>query len=202
VPRSAVTPVRSVTRSGSQGGRNLISQVVKCAMPFRPYVCLCIVGGMRCFYGWGKHALQLSRLPQRRVCISLSGGNADSTSDTLCRRQGSHSRDKGLPIPGAAACLHNGRTVFGWGKTSNALFAEICHLLSWIGQILRNKEEILRNKDEIFNRIDGDISIKGLRQWDAWGNWHKRQKPQSPVRNRQARKVANAKGLNRNTNLT
>jgi len=39
------------------------------------------------------------------------------------------------------------------------------------------------------------------------GRCHKRQKPQAPtpqapVRNRQTRKVANAKGLNRNTNLT
>jgi len=39
------------------------------------------------------------------------------------------------------------------------------------------------------------------------GSCHKRQKPQSPtpqtpIRNRQTRKVANAKGLNRNTNLT
>jgi len=31
---------------------------------------------------------------------------------------------------------------------------------------------------------------------------HKRQKPQAPIRNRQTRKVANAKVLNRNTNLT
>jgi len=36
---------------------------------------------------------------------------------------------------------------------------------------------------------------------------HKRQNPQAPtpqapIRNRQTRKVANAKGLNRNTNLT
>ena len=40
-----------------------------------------------------------------------------------------------------------------------------------------------------------------------WGSCHKRQKPQAPtpqepIRNRQMRKVANAKGLNRNTNLT
>ena len=39
------------------------------------------------------------------------------------------------------------------------------------------------------------------------GGCHKRQKPQAPtpqapIRNRQTRKVANAKGLNRNTNLT
>jgi len=39
------------------------------------------------------------------------------------------------------------------------------------------------------------------------GSCHKRQKPQAPtpqapIRNRQTRKVANAKGTNRNTNLT
>jgi len=39
------------------------------------------------------------------------------------------------------------------------------------------------------------------------GSWHKRQKPQAPtpqapIRNHQKRTVANAKGLNRNTNLT
>jgi len=43
--------------------------------------------------------------------------------------------------------------------------------------------------------------------WDIVDSCHKRQKPQAPtpqapVRNRQTRKVANAKGLNRNTNLT
>ena len=42
---------------------------------------------------------------------------------------------------------------------------------------------------------------------DKAGSWHKRQKPQAPtpqapMRNRQMRKVANVKGLNRNTNLT
>jgi len=39
------------------------------------------------------------------------------------------------------------------------------------------------------------------------GSCHERQKPQAPtpqapIRNRQTRKIANAKGLNRNTNLT
>jgi len=50
---------------------------------------------------------------------------------------------------------------------------------------------------------------KPLRLWALvnWGSCHKRQKPQAhtpqaPIRNRQTRKVANAKGLNRNTNLT
>jgi len=37
---------------------------------------------------------------------------------------------------------------------------------------------------------------------DCSGSFHKRQKPQAPIRNRQTRKVANAKGLNCNTNLT
>jgi len=34
------------------------------------------------------------------------------------------------------------------------------------------------------------------------GSCHNRQKPRAPIRNRLTRKVANAKGLNRNTNLT
>jgi len=34
------------------------------------------------------------------------------------------------------------------------------------------------------------------------GSCRKRQKPQAPIHNRQTRKFANAKGLNRNTNLT
>jgi len=43
--------------------------------------------------------------------------------------------------------------------------------------------------------------------WMKLGDCHTRQKsqaptPQAPIRNRQTRKVANAKGLNRNTNLT
>jgi len=41
-----------------------------------------------------------------------------------------------------------------------------------------------------------------LRGVKLWGSCHKRQKPQAPIRNRQARKVANAKGLNRNNNHT
>jgi len=46
-----------------------------------------------------------------------------------------------------------------------------------------------------------------LRSQAKTGSCHKRQKPQAPapqapVRNRQMRKVGNAKGLNRNTNLT
>jgi len=52
--------------------------------------------------------------------------------------------------------------------------------------------------------------LRSLEKWrdsiDQRGSCHKRQKPQAPtpqapIRNRQTRKVANAKGLNRNTNL-
>ena len=46
-----------------------------------------------------------------------------------------------------------------------------------------------------------------ISSWYSKGSCHKRQKPQAPtpqaqIRNRQTRKVANVKGLNRNTNLT
>jgi len=41
-----------------------------------------------------------------------------------------------------------------------------------------------------------------ISQPEEMGGCHKRQKPQAPIRNRQTRKVANAKGLNRDTNLT
>jgi len=44
------------------------------------------------------------------------------------------------------------------------------------------------------------------RKYFLMGSCHKRQKPQAPtpqapIRNRQTRKVTNAKGLNRNTNI-
>jgi len=50
----------------------------------------------------------------------------------------------------------------------------------------------------------GDVSVPSYSQT---GSCHKRHKPQAPtpkapIRNRQTRKVANAKGLNGNTNLT
>jgi len=49
---------------------------------------------------------------------------------------------------------------------------------------------------------------KQITLFTCLGSCHKRQKPQAPtmqapiIRNRQTRKVANAQGLNRNTNLT
>jgi len=50
-------------------------------------------------------------------------------------------------------------------------------------------------------------AIRIIRPRSLTGSCHKRQKPQAPtpqapIRNRQMRKVVNAKGLNRNTNLT
>jgi len=56
--------------------------------------------------------------------------------------------------------------------------------------------------------VDKSESFEGGLRWkELPGSCHKRQKPQAPtpqapIRNRQTRKVANAKGLNRNTNLT
>jgi len=63
-----------------------------------------------------------------------------------------------------------------------------------------------------FSRVDL-LMIKtrktgeGLGRSTKRGSFHKRLKPQAPtpqapIRNLQTRKVANAKGLNRNTNLT
>jgi len=48
---------------------------------------------------------------------------------------------------------------------------------------------------------------QGCGRGEYTGSCHKRQKPQAPmpqapIRNRQTRKVTNAKGINRNTNLT
>jgi len=45
------------------------------------------------------------------------------------------------------------------------------------------------------------------KKWERMGSCHNRQKTQAPtpqalIHNRQTKKVANAKGLNRNTNLT
>jgi len=55
--------------------------------------------------------------------------------------------------------------------------------------------------------IDSGLVKVSLDAWSGMGSCHKRQKPQAltpqaPIRNRQTRKVANAKGLNCNTNLT
>jgi len=44
--------------------------------------------------------------------------------------------------------------------------------------------------------------VKRLRTLAFAGTCHKRKKPQAAIQNNQTRKVANAKGLNHNTNLT
>ena len=68
----------------------------------------------------------------------------------------------------------------------------------------------------IFRDFQGGLSLESLKFVSVssyllflsrTGSCHKRQKPQAPtpqapIRNRQTRKVANAKGLNRNTSLT
>jgi len=58
----------------------------------------------------------------------------------------------------------------------------------------------------VLNQFPGNLKVQKEAHSDRMplhtGSCHKRQKPQAPIRNRQTRKVANAKGLNRNTNLT
>ena len=66
----------------------------------------------------------------------------------------------------------------------------------------------------MLDKVVGErISVHEFTMWRSkWtssysGSCHKRQKPQAPtpqapIRNRQTRKVANAKGLNRNSKLT
>jgi len=68
-------------------------------------------------------------------------------------------------------------------------------------------EALLRNQKRSRNPTTDSSLLKMLFDLGNMGSCHKRQKPQAPtpqapVRNRQTRKVANAKGLNRNTNLT
>jgi len=60
-----------------------------------------------------------------------------------------------------------------------------------------------------FNKAQCDLngSFRANRHFGKLGSCHKRRKPQAPtpqapIHNRQTRKVANAKVLNRNTNLT
>jgi len=55
-------------------------------------------------------------------------------------------------------------------------------------------------------KLSFNAIVSVLENLDKPGSCHKRQNaqaptPQAPIRNRQTRKVANAKGLNRNTNL-
>ena len=77
--------------------------------------------------------------------------------------------------------------------------------------ITTGEEEAQR---KLFIRMDDKSTLKtnlnpkrGELTKTEMGSCHKHQKPQAPtpqapIRNRQTRKVANAKGLNRNTNLT
>jgi len=71
-----------------------------------------------------------------------------------------------------------------------------------------NNKEVLNDRcgSTIPTTADVDITFF-YSSVELTGSCHKRQKPQAPtprapIRNRQTRKVANAKGLNRNTNLT
>jgi len=58
------------------------------------------------------------------------------------------------------------------------------------------------NMDGVSGKYRQRYTLKIECLLESSGSCHKRQKPQAPIRNRQTRKVANAKGLNRDTNRT
>ena len=74
----------------------------------------------------------------------------------------------------------------------------------WISPFVAKQSQTnVIQPNEVQKVANGDTSIPVT--WK--GSSHKRQKPQAPtpqapIRNRQTSKVPNAKGLNRNTNLT
>jgi len=84
-------------------------------------------------------------------------------------------------------------------------------MLKFLSAILR-REQMQRfvSQQQLKTHFSFPISyflFFGMELLNISGSCHKRQKPQAPtpqapIRNRQTRKVANAKGLNRNTNLT
>jgi len=70
-----------------------------------------------------------------------------------------------------------------------------------------DETEYFRQYMDTFDFSVRKIMTTGIGNVENLGSCHKRQKPQAPtpqapIRNRQTRKVANAKVLNRNTNLT
>ena len=93
----------------------------------------------------------------------------------------------------------------------------MCNFVSLLLAVIgRGGEQISRLQTESKCKIqmapdsggmpDRVCSLSGTRESIAYvenfaGSCHKRQKPQVPNRNSKTRKVANAKGLNRNTNL-
>ena len=84
----------------------------------------------------------------------------------------------------------------------------------YFGVHAKRSEELIRSRGDnswypVYKRPSYPVGILDIRLLASvkTGSCHKRQKPQAPtpqapIRNRQTRKVANAKGLNRNTNLT
>jgi len=72
-------------------------------------------------------------------------------------------------------------------------------------QLFRARRRRKRKSQRLTPIKSPDPGVHGGILWFSFcetGCCHKRQKPQAPIRNRQTRKVANAKGLNRNTNLS
>jgi len=74
-----------------------------------------------------------------------------------------------------------------------------------IARLLSTRSRSRRQGYINWGYLEGRVHLPGRTNARA-GSCHKRQKaqaptPQAPIRNRQTRKVANARGLNRNTNL-
>jgi len=77
------------------------------------------------------------------------------------------------------------------------------HVEAHLAQGFRAEIQLRKNALSVSDEISTSSSIRAK----TLESCHKRRKPQAPtpqapIRNRQTRKVANAKGLNHNTNLT
>ena len=116
----------------------------------------------------------------------------------------------------------NGKYIFCFRTLLSHFWGSICIL--WVSpSVVKISDSVQSPKTsnltfyrEALNRlflysISLPPKIKRRQAWRRsearWGSCHKRQKPQAltpqvPIRNRHTRKVANAKDLNRNTNLT
>jgi len=88
-----------------------------------------------------------------------------------------------------------------------SLVLHVRHDSTQIRKTFRNTEAIWTFRKHIVLQQREKKNVKVQVMKVKLGSCHKRQKPQAPtpqaqIRNRQRRKLANTKGLNRNTNLT
>ena len=127
--------------------------------------------------------------------ISLRPHSHDEVSNLLC----SHSGDK-FYFRDDAPSSKSAPTLPRWCGPTREKCSKAGVALSGLGSVGKS---LLNFRAAQYPGASG----AALRVMHYWGSCHKRQKPQAPtpqapIRNRQTRKVANAKGLNRNTNLT